>query len=751
MYTVTINKTMLNNSIIEGNSYELLSAKLNFLDKEERENLLSSSKKILENCIPSTISKTEHKFNDTTGLVFGYVQSGKTLSFTSVMALAQDNDYRVAILIAGRTNLLLSQNTERLTDDIGDNRNISVTTNESDPDFVRKIDKNLKSSKGRLLIITVLKHQKHVTNLAELFNDDRLKESLKSRSVLIFDDESDQASLNTEAKKNALKKTAKESAIFTSIKTLRSSIPNHSYIQYTATPQANLLIDYIDLLSPKWHVLLEPGKNYTGGLTFFKEPSTKKLIYNIPETERYHFKDNKLTKPPVGLIESIYKFIFSSIFLCYDDFDLIPEKMHKKLKMTSMMIHPCSRQDSINTFVTWTESILEGIQMSIEYRDFSFIKKMFDKYLLEYSWIFKTIPDLPKVVELIDNDFLGNYKVHEVVGGIEKKAFPWSFADHHILIGGQLLDRGFTVENLIVTYMPRDTKGKNNADTIEQRCRFFGYKNEYIDFCEVHLPLGLKIDYESYVDHEINLRKILSTVNLLEFKKSGSPMLSSVNLNLTSTNRIGSGLRSDQLKGFQYFEPPLNIDKNNEIIDEFISEIPQNSWEDFMPTQKIDQADNTKHKVSKILLKELINLIVNIDIGNAYESIKRSNYERFIYHLIENCKQEYAWVILISPERTKGRVRTISVDHTEKYKNPFKISSLANNRPSYFGDSKLLKNQDSGRDTFSYNEELILQIHKIHAIKDTDINESIRDKSFYTLAFNFPEKYSQTYVTKNMK
>ena len=36
--------------------------------------------------------------------------------------------------------------------------------------------------------------------------------------------------------------------------------------------------------------------------------------------------------------------------------------------------------------------------------------------------------------------------------------------------------------------MPRSTKSKSNADTIEQRCRFFGYKRDYIEACKVYLP-----------------------------------------------------------------------------------------------------------------------------------------------------------------------------------------------------------------------------------------------------------------------
>ena len=74
--------------------------------------------------------------------------------------------------------------------------------------------------------------------------------------MLIIDDEADQASLNTQERKNNRKGTFDESAIFNSLKQLKDSLPNHSFIQYTATPLANLLIDQYNILSPKWHVIL---------------------------------------------------------------------------------------------------------------------------------------------------------------------------------------------------------------------------------------------------------------------------------------------------------------------------------------------------------------------------------------------------------------------------------------------------------------------------------------------------------------
>lgn len=60
----------------------------------------------------------EQKTNSETGLVFGYVQSGKTMSFTTLTALAKDNDYQIVIVIAGISTNLLDQSTKRLEKDL---------------------------------------------------------------------------------------------------------------------------------------------------------------------------------------------------------------------------------------------------------------------------------------------------------------------------------------------------------------------------------------------------------------------------------------------------------------------------------------------------------------------------------------------------------------------------------------------------------------------------------------------------------
>mgnify|MGYP006150630583 CR=1 FL=1 len=114
-----------NNQLIERTSTEKLFLQLDkMLDKEEREELIKSTHKILKQCIPSD-NNTNYK-DDNTGLVIGYVQSGKTMSFTSVIALAQDNGYRIIIIISGRTQLLLRQTTKRLKKDFKNNSDIKI-------------------------------------------------------------------------------------------------------------------------------------------------------------------------------------------------------------------------------------------------------------------------------------------------------------------------------------------------------------------------------------------------------------------------------------------------------------------------------------------------------------------------------------------------------------------------------------------------------------------------------------------------
>ena len=80
------------------------------------------------------------------------------------------------------------------------------------------------------------------------------------------------------------------------------------------------------------------------------------------------------------------------------------------------------------------------------------------------------------------------------------------------------MDRGFTIEGLTVTYMPRGI-GVGNADTIQQRARFFGYKKPYLGFCRLYLEQGTLDAFGKYVEHEEDIRN-----QLIQIQRENKPL-----------------------------------------------------------------------------------------------------------------------------------------------------------------------------------------------------------------------------------
>jgi hypothetical protein len=246
-----------------------------------------------------------------TGLVIGYVQSGKTMSFEAVAALARDNAFQIVIVVAGTSNPLFDQSTGRLRrdlrlDDPRRARRWIHFANPTDDDAtvqpVRDVldewrDPRTPEEYKRTVLITVLKNHRRLQNVAALFS----ALNLRGVPVLIIDDEADQASLNTEVAQG------QESTTYRRLMELRQTIPNHTYLQYTATPQAPLLISIIDSLSPNFIQLLNPGEEYVGGQDFFGDRNLP-LVRVIPPGD-VPTNANPLTDPPDSLLEALRIFM----------------------------------------------------------------------------------------------------------------------------------------------------------------------------------------------------------------------------------------------------------------------------------------------------------------------------------------------------------------------------------------------------------------------------------------------------------
>jgi hypothetical protein len=84
------------------------------------------------------------------------------------------------------------------------------------------------------------------------------------------------------------------------------------------------------------------------------------------------------------------------------------------------------------------------------------------------------------------------------------KKVNWLEGPIHILVGGNKLDRGFTVEGLTVTYMNRPTS--DQIDTLEQRARAFGYRNDLLPYCQFFATLATVRMLRGIVHTEYDLR-----------------------------------------------------------------------------------------------------------------------------------------------------------------------------------------------------------------------------------------------------
>lgn len=419
------------------------------LGVEERKKIWKSAVDILQ-------SKSELKSR--TGLALGYVQSGKTTQMIALTAAAYDAGYRIVVALLGSTNLLLEQNERRFLDTLkvnsrNDFRWISVRNPKGRSDR-GKIAENLE--KGRVIFIPVLKHTKRITNLAELLGE----LSIEDFPVLILDDEADQHSLNPKVNDD------EEGKVYESIGKLRSSCPKHLYVQFTATPYAQLLLEPDDQLSPDFVEFLHPGQGYIGGREFFIDYADT-VLRVIPALDEQPARGN-VFELPRSLVTATANFIAGAALLLVND---------PTAKCISMLVHSTHRNPVQESYLFLLKRLLT------KWKEVS-IQDIPDEIVSERKTL---VQAGAKDIEDSEFETKVKYVLNEVILWLlnsvsDVKKVNWNEGPIHILVGGNKLDRGFTVEGLTVTYMNRPHS--DQIDTLEQRARAFGYRGDLLPYCQ---------------------------------------------------------------------------------------------------------------------------------------------------------------------------------------------------------------------------------------------------------------------------
>ena len=462
-----------------------------------------------------------------------------------------------------------------------------------------------------MVIVPVLKSAQRINELRTAILN--LSTDLTT-PVLIIDDEADQASFNTLASKNTRDGTDEKSATFDAISKLRDSVGSHIYLQYTATPQAPLLINLTEILSPDWHVVLDAGVGYFGGKQLFGE--SKSQVRVIPQEETYHSSENPLTNCPQSLEEALWEFVMAAT---------VHLRFRQSSKTISMMVHPERVKDDHKKFYQWTKGLLNGW---ISQLSGNLSQELVIRLHEVYADYAPQISDCPTLEEMLPHFPLVMQRISVLLMNSDRQQdIDWKKHRCAILVGGDLLNRGFTVEGLVVTYMPRYSKGKSNADTLQQRARFFGYKSGVKDLIRVHLPVDTIHAFGSYVADEEVIRGILKkskTTQELRQTLVQDPVMRPTRANILSRKII-----KDELTGAKPFRTHSlrDLDHNTQLLHSLVSDNARR----FSIFSDYGTQDRT-HLTCSIPVIDLIKILLELKFANAKEIGLKTAAIQYLLH-----------------------------------------------------------------------------------------------------------------------
>jgi Z1 domain len=502
-------------------------------------NMDNSTRAIVE-CLANPEAKEVYASR---GLVMGYVQSGKTANFTGVVAKAADAGYRLLIVLAGTWNILRNQTQRRFDKELlGKELLVNDETYSAHPppdwseflehgadpvelghftwqrltrpdiDFRRlksAID-NLEFERGNKAVpiyspinlhnlpVKLLVVKKHSGILANLVKDLKLiRTKLTDLPTLIIDDESDQAGLNTVDPRRALASGADRSKTNLRIVELLELFPRGQYVGYTATPYANALVDPDDPkdLFPKDFIIsLDRPRGYMGVSDFF-DPTTDYEDLDKEDYSQSEIAHIRRVEKPAGedgedLKKALRSYVLAGSVKLYRHSQDPRRYKAEHLRHHTMLVHTSpltGEQASIAGRLEdlWNQCAFKSPKGLVDLENLwsvDYAKVCAAKGSEVTPGVFKElIPHLSEAIKRIEK----GPKLFLVVNSDTAEAPDFSAAPvWKIVIGGNKLSRGYTVEGLTVSYYRRVA---GTADTLMQMGRWFGFRPGYQDLVRVFL------------------------------------------------------------------------------------------------------------------------------------------------------------------------------------------------------------------------------------------------------------------------
>ena len=533
------------------------------------------------------------------GLIMGDIQSGKTANFIALCNKAADAGYRVIIVTAGIIEKLRRQTQGRLEKEfinlIPGKQVVKLTG--TTYDFKKEQGENpVHVFRNDVPVLCVVK--KNVKVLQYLYK--WLQKGVATNSengdillpwpLLFIDDEADNASINT----RELSDEADPTKTNELIRKILKSFTRSSYVGITATPFANVFIDpdteskvVADDLFPRSFVYrLTTPSNYFGAERLFAPGSPYlKLIDDIelwlPTSHRK--EDYPSDSMPLSLRTAIGYFLLVNgvMDVMGESGDVVGHR--------SMMIHISRFIPIQNRLVDIVEAYVKRLTTRIfnyccspekaeSIEELRFLRGIWEDFGLaahcnSMSWsefLSRYLYDAVKMVETV-----------VVNSGRTANALDYENSEKRVIvIGGNALSRGLTLEGLVVSYFRRNTM---MSDTLLQMGRWCGYRDSYQPLVRVWMQKHALDDFgyandisEDISDmfHQIVEQKGTPKDFAFRIRKSPGAMLPTARNKMRTATKVafpvilaGHAIETPRMRN-----DAATIAANNDVVIDFILE-----------------------------------------------------------------------------------------------------------------------------------------------------------------------------------
>jgi Z1 domain/SWI2/SNF2 ATPase len=396
-------------------------------------------------------------------VIYGEPQSGKTEMMIALTARLLDEGSKIIIVVMNDSVQLLEQNLERF---------LRSGLDPAPKKFNELLDTSIDLKSGTWVIFC----KKNAADLQKLI--DKLG---RTGDRTVIDDEADYATPN--AKINQHQKTK--------INELVGKLlgKDGTYIGVTATPARLDLNNTFDNENEHW-IDFPTHPLYTGQRTFF--PTT---------AEGFEMQFGLELLPDQG---DAPKYLRAALFQFLINVAHLNTQVNDTVKNYSMLVHTSGKKVDHTKDYKQIVSIL-GVLKNREHQKYA-------KHLETIHGLAASrFPGSEKEITQYIVDHINQSDAVVMNSDKQSNASLYRRATSPaalftVAIGGNIVSRGVTFDNLLSMFFTRDVKHKIQQDTYIQRARMFGTRGGYLKYFELHIPENLYFDWQKcFVFHQLAL------------------------------------------------------------------------------------------------------------------------------------------------------------------------------------------------------------------------------------------------------